>query len=314
MKHPIEPRLARSAGHLGRMAFPLLGLALALGALFADARQPKELAAGTPTPSRLGPDYDQDGLADTQEWVLGTLLDQADTDGDSYNDLEEVSRASDPLDYDSIPSVQALSVGMYTYQENGWLNLHTAIYVDDGNVANLAFEFGVVVKGRPLTIASSTYSVGTKFFLYGSPNDPRDKILVIEMPIPDSIVYNMGQVSLYSMVERNGLVPDGAVDIANLMVEEESGVITRIESSPAGVQGGTGIVYRPLTGNIPTSSTPGQICWQKTTPVGNRGSSIVYEIEQASCEAFDSYCSSGDCAGTVGGTLELPDPGALLGG
>ncbi len=311
MNHPIEPR---SEGHFGRVAFPFLALALALGAVIAAARQPRELAAGTPTPSRLGPDYDQDGLADTQEWVLGTFPDQADSDGDAYNDLEEVARASDPLDFDSIPDAQSLSVALYTYQENGRLNLHTAIYVDDGKATNLSFDFGVVLKGTPISIASSTYSAGTKYFLFGAPNDPKDKILVIEMPIPDSIVYQMGQVSIYSMVERNGVVPDAAVDIANLVVEEESGGLARIEPSPVGVQGGMGIVYRPLTGNVPTSSTPGQICWQQTSAIGTRGSSIVYEIEQASCESFDSFCSSGDCAGTVGETLELPDPGALVGG
>ena len=49
-------------------------------------------------------------------------------------------------------------------------------------------------------------------------------------------------------------------------------------------------------------------------PVGSNGASVINEIDQASCSSFDSYCSPGDCAASVGQTVELPDPGILLGG
>lgn len=44
-----------------------------------------------------GVDTDQDGLSDEVETALGTDKDKADTDGDTYNDRDEVLRNFDPL-------------------------------------------------------------------------------------------------------------------------------------------------------------------------------------------------------------------------
>ena len=38
------------------------------------------------------------------------------------------------------------------------------------------------------------------------------------------------------------------------------------------------------------------------------------EVKDASCQDFDGFCSSGDCAARVGRMVGLPDPGSLLGG
>jgi len=44
-----------------------------------------------------GPDTDQDGLSDQFETALGTKIDNADTDGDSFKDKDEVLGGYDPL-------------------------------------------------------------------------------------------------------------------------------------------------------------------------------------------------------------------------
>jgi hypothetical protein len=286
-------------------------LSAACGVLVLTLGGPKELAASTP--SLLGPDYDEDGVADGQEWVLATLPDVQDTDGDGYHDLEEIARRSDPLSPSSMPVSQTLSVGMYAYAEAGRVNLHTAIYVDGGDPTNLRFQLGVVWKDTPLVVAQAVYTPTTKFFFYGSPADPQDKILVLEMPMPDALILQLGALSLYSKIDRLGTA-EVSVDVTNLVVDPAAGIV-RIEPSPASIQGGKGIVYRPLTaGSTPSTSTAGQICWQRTAVVGSSGASLVYEVEQANCEDFDSSCSSAGCASTVGGTITLPNPGGLLGG
>jgi hypothetical protein len=288
----------------------LLLLALGSGALLAMLAGSKGLSASSS--SLLGPDYDLDGVADGQEWVLATLPDNVDTDGDGYQDLEELARKSDPLLPASIPLAGPLSVGMYAYTEAGRLNLHTAIYVDGGDTTNLCFQLGLVLKNAPVVVAQSIYGPTTKAF-YGSPADPTDKILVLEMPIPESLVLAIGKVSFYSRVDRLGTA-EKALDVTNLLVDPTVGII-RIEPAPLMVQGGKGVVYRPLgTGSAPSTSTTGQICWQRTSVVGTVGSSLVYEVEQASCEDFDSNCSPSGCAASVGGTITLPSPGGLLGG
>ena len=286
-------------------------LSAACGALVLTLGGSKELAASTP--SLLGPDYDEDGVADGQEWVLATLPDVPDTDGDGYHDLEEIARRSDPVSATSVPVPQTLSVGMYAYAESGRVNLHTAIYVAGGDPTGLYFQLGVVWKDTPLVVAQAVYTPATKFFFYGSPADPQDKILVLEMPMPDWLLLQLGALSLYSKVERLGTA-DASVDVTNLVVDPAAGIV-RIEPSPSNIQGGKGIVYRPLTaGSTPSTSTGGKICWQRTAVVGSKGASLVYEVEQANCEDFDSSCSASGCASSVGGTITLPNPGGLLGG
>ncbi|MCX6973026.1 MAG: SUMF1/EgtB/PvdO family nonheme iron enzyme [Verrucomicrobia bacterium] len=51
-------------------------------------------------------DEDEDGLSNGQEETLGTNPENADTDGDEYNDKEEVDAGSDPLDANDIPYTQ----------------------------------------------------------------------------------------------------------------------------------------------------------------------------------------------------------------
>ena len=131
-----------------RILFPSVALLVVGGAFLLDVREVNELHAGIG--SKLGPDSDGDGLADTQEFLLGTNPDLRDTDGDGYHDIEEVARRSDPNLATSVPSSTPLSVALYSYVEFGFLNMHTAVYVDDGDTSGLDFEFGVVINGTAI--------------------------------------------------------------------------------------------------------------------------------------------------------------------
>ena len=50
------------------------------------------------TPAPVMPDTDQDGLIDAWETILGTDLNNPDSDGDGYKDGEEVAQGYSPLD------------------------------------------------------------------------------------------------------------------------------------------------------------------------------------------------------------------------
>ena len=54
-------------------------------------------------------DFDRDHLTNVQEYKLGTLPDDADTDNDGYSDDEEIAGGSDPLDVSSIPTIMWLT-------------------------------------------------------------------------------------------------------------------------------------------------------------------------------------------------------------
>ncbi len=304
----IEPCPLRVAG---RVAAPFVVLSGALVILITTAGRPNQLSAGS---SRVGPDYDMDGLTDIQESVLGTDLDQPDTDGDGYHDLEEVARHSDPVDALSVPLDTDLDLGMYAHTDDGFLNLGTAIYVKGGNAWSLHFTLGVVIDGVPIVVSPLVYRRGTRGFVCTATQNPGDKIVVLEMPFPETVIQQRGSLSIYATVEDpSPLQRAGVVDVTNLV--DFGGVIMRVETSPPSVSGGLGFVYRPLAGSgIPSSWSSGEICWQDTAAVGTNGASIVHEVQAASCQDFDSYCSASDCSASVGTSLELPDPGSLLGG
>lgn len=291
-------------------------LLTAVAGLFAYLeRTPPTLAAYTH--GMLGADYDQDGLSDTTEIVLGTLPDVVDTDGDGIGDLEEVARRSDPLDLASTPGLAPLSVGTYSFVENGFLVFHAAVYVDDGDVSGLDFELGVVLNGMPVTVSRRTYANGTIGFLYPSPQDPKDLILVLALPVPTSLVSQLGQFDVYSIVRDNGPLQRAPAISVSSILDTGAGLMEIAPApGPISANKGGGIVYRPLTGDgsVPPGAVPGQICWQNISAVGSSGSNIVYEVERASCESFDGYCSPGACAAKVGTSIHLPDPGAILGG
>lgn len=314
MNHPTVPARPSRAGLAVRAGLPALCLAVVVGKLVPDTEQPQVLQASTH--SLLGPDYDQDGLADAMELVLGTSPDVADTDLDSIHDLEELARGSDPLDANSTPADEDLQLGMFAYTENGVLALHTAIYVKDGQLGSLSFELGVVLNGQPLTVAQQTYTSGTLAFLYPDTENPDATLMVLEMPVPEWIVKKLGDVSVYTAVQDHAAGTSASVDVLNLTVMGDT-VMQLTEAPPSiAAQKGGGVVYRPLSGDgaTPTDSVPGQICWQELAPAGTNGASIQYEVERASCADFDSYCVQSDCAAKVGSTVSLPDPGRILGG
>jgi hypothetical protein len=107
-------------------------------------------------PQLTGPDSDGDGLSDSQEAILGTNPQLADTDGDGWNDgIEYLKTFTDPLKVDSdgdgvsdksdtyptLLSYQDLSgVGISTeslWQTQNGLELHQKVEIRVGNVITI---------------------------------------------------------------------------------------------------------------------------------------------------------------------------------
>jgi len=301
--------------HLGRVGASRAALAAALlatGAWVGDFTRLPVLEAGNRDANRI--DADGDGVPDEQELVLGTSPDHPDTDADTFSDLEELSRKSDPLDALSTPCTDALGLGMYAVADEDLLTLTTAMFVEDGNLSGLNFDVGVILDGQPIVLTARTYSSATSAYFYESSVDPTNRMIVLEMRIPETIIQQMGKFDLFArVIDTSSLNRAPQVDVTELV--DFSGVTTRMETAPPGMQGG-GVIYRPLVGDgsIPATWTSGQICHQETSAVGMNGSSVIYEVDDADCTSFDTYCSPGDCTATAGQPIERPDPGVLLGG
>ncbi len=289
-------------------------LAAAALVLALSTRNPPPIAAAS---NVTRSDLDQDGLTDLQEFVLGTLPDQPDTDTDGYSDLEEEARSSDPLDSVAIPVSQSFSLSSTASAELGIINFSSTVYVAGGDFTGVDLKVGIVIDGVAIEVSPSSVAL-TRGFIFRA-HSTQDRIAMLEIAVPELLVQRFGQLDLYSIVRNSG-APSA---VAVLSLVNMGGTIVSVEpvAQNFSQSGGNndpprGVIYRPVTSGdqIPTTWTSGEVCWQRTTAVGVNGVSIIHEIESADCVPMDTYCSGADCAASVGRPLSLPDPGALAGG
>ena len=201
-------------------------------------------------------------------------------------------------------------MAVFGHTHDGIVTSVSAVYVPGGAWTTVAFELGVVINGIPTPLPPSSYAAASQWaILPGAVG--MDVIMVLKTQFPESLVVGLGSFAIYAKVGEIG-GPPLAADALNLV--DVGGTTMSVEAAPQSIQGGNGVVYKPLTGgdDVPPELTPGQICWRLTEPVGLNGAEVVYEVVDANCEDSDSYCSPSECV--AGGTISVVDPGVLIGG
>jgi hypothetical protein len=86
--------------------------------------------------------------------------------------------------------------------------------------------------------------------------------------------------------------------------------------SGAGPRSGSGtFVPLPLGDeDMPTTWTPGAVCFQTTAPVSADGATLTQQVVSADCQpGFDGACPP-SCSASVGSTFTTIDPVVLIGG
>lgn len=303
-----------STATLRSRAFALGCLGAALVALGLSSKDQPGLSA---TSNSGRDDLDRDGLTDQQERVIGTLPYRADSDLDGFSDLEERARGTDPLNYAYVPDPVEFSVGSCASQENGYVSALTVIYVQGHELDDIGLDIGFVYRGTKVRLSPSIQTF-TRAFVHRAAN-PADTLAVVEIGLPESLVSRLGQVSMWARIRDEG---NASIDpfVTILTLVDFSGIVMSVEPTILRATntggGATGVVYRPLApdDSIPFEWTSGQMCFQRTTPVGMSGVSIIHEVDSGECISMDSYCSPTDCAAGIGTSLAMPDPGALAGG
>ena len=270
-----------------------------------------------------GPDSDGDGLADTLEEVIGTATMRADSDGDGYWDAEELARQSDPLDKLEIPKVAPASCGLGIYETGGNLRPVFAMYVEDGDIRSATLTAGARVKStlRPLSLSFFM----TNSSIVKTPTvEPQSAVYVYDGTFNPQYVHRFGDLSLYTTIDYGGSVVQA--DAVNLGVV--GGVVvefklisysTTMGAQPSYVFGqGSNTVYSPIGGSTgtppPSSWSSNRICSQQMVVSGVNGPVVTQEVAAAECESgWSSYCGS-ECAASVGSSVQMLDPIALIGG
>ena len=258
-------------------------------------------------------DLDGDGLADAQEMILGTDPFQVDSDGDGFSDLEEFSRSTDAMDTASFPGTSIEPAVATTGRTHaGIFRVVTTLYVPNGDLTGASVTFGALVGGQLLYIDPALFFVGANLTLHTAANGT-DEIYVLETPIPESLLLNLGNTGIFATYSPAGATSVDHVSALNLA--GINGVLCQV--APTTGASGPGTMYRPLSDgpDIPATWSPAMICVQDMHTIGVVGAVMQLQIDSSNCDPIgsDSYCPP-DCENLAGTIVDMIDPLALIGG
>lgn len=319
MQQPRTQGLDSASGAIPRSTGALIALAwiapLGLsGAAFLATlvSAPAELRAD----GEIASDLDGDGLSNILEGGLASSPDLVDTDGDGWNDAEELARHSLATIQGSIPGDCTDSVGVQASIVQSKLNITAAVFLASTPFNASALELGFYAGGRWVPLPTAVYA--SSMTLTTVPTfEPGQTLIVVNAVLPMFPLTRTGAMSIFAKLRVNGTVVSAASVDLKLRQQIPMQVLTPSQVSPlAQAQLGGGLLYRPLGGaQIPASWTSGEICFQRLESVGSHGAVVTQEVTSANCiTGWDGYCDSGSCAASVGTTVDLVDPAALIGG
>jgi hypothetical protein len=304
-----------------RAAFPLAGLLAAglVGVSVSVSRPGVELSAE----SFQRDDADADGLSDAQELVEHTSPYLVDTDGDGYSDVEELARGSAAFaPYDTpLPGDTALE--MTARGENGRVHVVMLVYFTDGELEDMIFSFGLVLRSGTVVPLSPGHLLANAVVTTRPTLDGEGEVGLIEFDISPNPIHLLEHFALFATMSTPG---SGVIECAAAvdLFSDENGVVlksgkshTPFSSSRGQSGGGTGTFYQPIppSDGLPMGWEPGRICHQKTVPVGYDSGVVLTRVVSAKCEdGWDSFCSSTECKASIGDEYSTIDPVGLVGG
>lgn len=322
--------LPRSFGTAFGLVPPVAVIAVAGAFLWrSEAQAPRTLKAF----DLVANDQDGDGLTDREEALLQTSPFLADTDGDGFSDTEELARQMSRLVPDSAPVLGRLRVGATVCDQGTQLSVVLAVYLPDTDLRTKDLRLGLVAGRRVVELSrEQILEDATVEFVPALSEDA--VIAVIRIPFSPQALHLYGELSLYTTVGNVGsgvVAASSAVRLVSIdnvpllclpdpfapttsNTSNGPGVVAQQSGSSTATNGGT--IFVPLTfgDDPPALWTPGQICYQKSSPVGANGLLVTHEVVRADCmDNWDAFCPP-SCSASVGTTFEDVDPLALLGG
>ncbi|MEO6709193.1 MAG: hypothetical protein ABI054_01135 [Planctomycetota bacterium] len=261
-------------------------------------------------------DRDGDGLDDALEAGQCSAPDLVDSDGDGWNDAEELARGSLATAHDSQPDAQAHSLGAAAYMRAGRLHVAWALYVRSGSLRGVDIAIGMRAFDRMVPIAPASYSHMATLTSVPTRN-PGELLLVLDIVVANTPLLGTGTMSVYATSSLQGVVKAAAAVNLVMLGDTPAALITPAQWSPAAQELlGPGLMHRPLGGTPPPNGwSSGEVCFQQLAAVGTHGAVVTQEVTTASCvNGWDAYCDGGSCSSSVGTTVDLVDPSALIGG
>lgn len=274
-------------------------------------------------------DADGDGLSRMQEMVFGTSPTNADTDGDGVSDLEEFARGSSPLSAMSTPNLtKPLGLAMTASAQSDGLHALICVYMADTNLREKSLKFGFYSDDRVLSLTDTFLALNSSLDFKPSVT-PSGAVAVIDVPFSADLVHAVGHLTLWAHASLPGVPNTGLgstiqlVSIGGIVAFAMPAPAPVIAlSSPSSGSQDRGTIYVPLIPPTPGSGAvtappgwaSGEVCLQRSSPVGVNGATVTNEVISADCaNGWDGFCPP-SCGSSVGSTYKTVDPLVLLGG
>lgn len=283
-------------------------------------------------------DVDGDGLVHAQEVVLGTEPTTHDSDRDGFSDLEELTRKSSPLVAGSRPDAsKRMSVGMTVHAQNNGVHVLVGVFMSDMDLRSKQVQIGLLAHGQLVTL-SNAYLAAHANLTYHAASVGSGCIALIDLTLDPSLVHGAGQLVVWAKARVPGTLGATSADSVHLM--SIGGLVVYVMPLPGTLQaslkskessGSTASIYVPLvptpggggaggngsgsgSGGVPATWEPGQVCFQRSSPVATDGATVTNEVIESGCTAgWDGFCPP-SCSSSVGSTYRTVDPLTLIGG
>ena len=270
-----------------------------------------------------GGDADLDGAGDGLEIQIGTDPAMWDTDGDTYGDMSEYLQRADPLDPGAVPDGTD-NLGVYFYEGASMINLGLGLHLANGDISEVEDPLWL------LLVDGVAYDL-FKFFSWGlgslnvtGAHAPPAQLVCVEVSIPKALLDAFVGSSMHIV---GAATINGTVHAAGGQILQVGGVwgvspYFMAEGGSQGQQGGSGGgpgigpgvgTFKPLNPfEVPATWGSGEACVTSMDEIGTSGLMVIYEVTNAACETFNSYCAP-DCASQVGELIEQVDLPGLVG-
>lgn len=275
-------------------------------------------------------DTDGDGLPDVYELVRYTSPGFADSDADSFEDLEELARGTkihDPTDMPVAPA--RVRMGMTACVDPDSVRVGSSLFFGAGDSGNYSLALAILGRGRfkvlpgwLATEISTIQQVTRTSTGTGGGSLPQGDLFFMEARLPKAWVTSAGSLNFILFAIHNSTGRPVAAASMNLvafandqivMEEATENLPYSLPTPPGSNPPQASHVYVPLGGgsgpsSIPTTWTMASVCVTSSSQVGAGGGLVTVEVVDASCQTvFDGRCPS-TCNSKVGSTYQTIDP------
>ncbi len=247
-------------------------------------------------------DSDQDGVDDLLEVRYGTSAQNADSDGDTIPDFEEIVLGLNPTVADNPQALGRQDPGLRieVYSSGPDLVLEVAV-MRRNNARDMRLFWATAANFHEVRLSS----------LASMPNDRRTfaavtpgfTLDVYRLQLPTAFFLNQPAVA----VAVKGRI-DGTYYADQIQLSSMTGALMEwrpaTNNSLSSQSGGGGLFPTDPGGQVPGEVRPGEVCIQTLTPVGSLGGGqMLYQVADSYCGYMPgAVCFSG-CPASVGDSV-----------